>query len=351
MLSSPPARLLFILHGAIGDVVRALPLATRIRENWPSTKIFWAVEPKSADILADHPAIDQRIIFQRGRGNSEFRRFLREVRKVEADVALDLQRHLKSGWVSRATGAKLRLGFHRRNSKEGNWLFNNHHLPFFPDTLPKIWHYQKFGDFLGLPPIENLDFGLRFPGEIATESESLLRTACDERNVPLPEPSRRVALLIGGSWKSKLWNPFAFATLARRVTEELGALPILLGGRDDVQLAESIIRTLPNLECVSLAGRTNLRQLAYLLTQVRSAVSSDSGPMHIAAAVGTPVVSLWGPTDPRRTGPYRNEQNIVQTSIGCSPCYRRACPGLGTLCMSDIPHEIVFFRLRTIHES
>lgn len=348
---APPETVLIVLHGAIGDVVRALPLAVRIKKYWPSTKIIWAIEPKSKDLLVDHPAIDDLVVFHRDGGLSEFRKFLREIAVRKPDITLDLQRHFKSGVVSYFSGAKLRLGFHRKDSKEFNFLFNNKKISQFSDELPKILHYQKFGDLLGLPPLEPLDFGLTFSQEIRESADHMLAKECRAIDSPLPEKERRVALLIGGSWESKRWTASGFSEVAERCVEELHSLPILLGGPGDEELSDAILRSVPDLECVSLVGKTNLRQLAYLLTQVKYAVSTDSGPMHIASAVGTPVVSLWGPTSPKRTGPYGSHDYLIQSAIGCSPCKRRKCPGLKTLCMSDIPAEAVMQRLKEIRDS
>lgn len=343
-----PKRVLIVLHGAIGDVVRALPLAVRIKQGWPECELSWAVEPKSVGILEGHPAIDRLLVFNRGGGLGEFRRFLREVRELRADLVIDLQRHCKSGVVSFSSRAKRRVGFNWRNAKEFNWLFNNEWIGYHSDSLPKIEHYQRFGDWLGLPKLEPLDFGLIFPEDLVSRAESLLRDECDTRGWPLPEPSRRVALLIGGSWESKRPSPQQFAEIARRIVTEFSALPILLGGPADREAAEQVLRIIPETECISLAGRTSLRELAYLLSQVGSAVSGDSGPMHIAAAVGTPVVSLWGPTSPMRTGPWGSERWMVRSYIGCSPCYRRKCPGLNSLCLRGIPVDVVIHRLREI---
>jgi len=347
----PPKKILIVLHGAIGDVVRALPLAVRIKKYWPETRLIWAIEPKSKDLLVDHPAVDELVVFERARGLAEFRRFLKIIRALNVDLTLDLQRHFKSGLVSFSSAAKTRVGFNRRNAKEFNWIFNNQSIPAAQAVTSKFEQYQQFGDQIGVPRTEQIDFGLSFSAETVRASEGLLRLACDERQVPLPPKNRRVALLIGGSWESKKWSATNFVQIAKRIVQELEALPIILGGPSDVRMSEIILRELGESECISLAGRTNLRQLAYLLSQVSTAVSGDSGPMHISAAVGTPVVSLWGPTSPSLTGPIGSEKYMIQTSIGCAQCYRRKCPGLDTLCMSDIPPEVVMHWLRDAAKS
>ncbi len=120
-----PKNLLIVLHGAIGDVVRALPLAVRIKRAWPNTRLTWSVEPISSDILVGHPAVDELLIFKRREGFKEFKKFLKLVESKEFDLVIDLQRHLKSGLVARSSKAPVRIGFNQANSKELNFLFSN----------------------------------------------------------------------------------------------------------------------------------------------------------------------------------------------------------------------------------
>ena len=344
-----PTNILIVLHGAIGDVVRALPLAVRIKKAWPETRITWSVEPIASDILIGHPAIDELLIFNRSGGFKEFRAFQKLVRSKKFDLVLDLQRHLKSGLVSKSSGAPVRLGFHPANSKELNFLFSNRRIDKFPSYFSKIHHYQKFGDLLGLPPSEPLEFGLSFTKETIDNVDSALRAACLVSEAPLPGPEKRVAILLGSSWKSRRWTSDAWAVVCEKIVSEFHALPIFCGSAQDEPQAEEIARRLKLSEYASVVGRTNLRELGYLLSQVKSAVSMDSGPMHLASAVGTKVVSLWGPTDPRKSAPYGSENLAIQSAIGCNPCWRRECPGLQTLCLSAIPPEVVMLRLGEIH--
>src|SRR5437868_6783746 len=122
----PADRILIVLLGAIGDVVRALPLLSRVRAGYPRAHIAWAVEPVAAPILVEHPALDDVLVFERAGGTRAFLRFLRRVHAERFDLTLDLQRHAKSGLVSFASRAPVRVGFHRRNAKELNWLWNTH---------------------------------------------------------------------------------------------------------------------------------------------------------------------------------------------------------------------------------
>ena len=117
-------RILIVLMGAIGDVTRGLPIAVRIKRSWPDSQISWAVEPLSAPLVTGHPAIDRVVVFDRKRGIAGYRNLIAELRTESYDLVLDMQRHFKSGMTSLLSGGKVRVGFHRRNAKEFNWLFN-----------------------------------------------------------------------------------------------------------------------------------------------------------------------------------------------------------------------------------
>src|SRR5688500_9500600 len=147
-----PRKILVVLHGSIGDLTRALPLANRLLSGFPTATLAWSVEPPSLPLVEHHPAVDEIIVFDRSRWKSQLGPFLRRIRVARFDLVLDLQRHLKSGLVSLWTGAPHRLGFHRRDSKELNWLFNNHHISAVTNDMPKLRHYLKFAEYLGLAP-------------------------------------------------------------------------------------------------------------------------------------------------------------------------------------------------------
>jgi heptosyltransferase-1 len=145
-----PRRVLIVLLGAIGDVVRALPLLGRIRKAWPDAHIAWAVEPKSKAVLEHHRWLDEIIVYDRAHAPWTFPSFLRRVRRGHFDLVIDLQRHLKSGFTSRISGARDRFGFSAPNTKEFNHLFSNHQIAPQPNMRLKLMQYQAFGDALGL---------------------------------------------------------------------------------------------------------------------------------------------------------------------------------------------------------
>jgi len=315
-------RILIVLLGAIGDVTRALPLLQRVRHGYPRARIAWAVEPAAAALVRDHPALDTVLVFDRPRGPRAFVDFLRQVRALRPDLTLDLQRHLKSGVISRASGAPIRLGFHRRNSREGNWLFNTHAVPAMAHFSSKLRQFLAFADWLQIEDIP-VTFGLRLSDAEQTRIDALL---ADVR-------SPFVTAFVGSSCESRLWFPDRTAAIADALATQ-GVGTVLVGGSDDVAFATAVTQV-ARIPVVHLAGRTTLRDLIGIFQRARAAFGPDSGPMHIAAAVGAPVVSLWGATSAARSAPWGSEAGVINGTAPCSPCYLKRCP-IGRICMEHI---------------
>lgn len=329
-MTMPYERILIVLFGAIGDVVRALPLAMRLRAGWPSAKLLWAVEPAAAPIVERHPALDRIIPFHRPDGARGFARFLRAVRTHRPELALDLQRHLKSGLTSWSSGATTRLGFATTNSREGNFLFNNRHIPPVERFSPKVAQYLAFADHLGIPPAP-ISFGLHVQPDEEARIAALLSTVQDPFAV----------LFTGSTWPSRSWFPRPTAILCRELRER-GLSAVLVGAASDQPFADVVAEAAGDV--VNLVGRTSLRDVIGILARAEIAIGPDSGPMHIAAAVGTPVVSLWGATSPARSAPHGSENLVVRGDVPCAPCYLPRCP-IGRLCMERIAPEMVLSRV------
>ena len=324
-----PGRILIVLLGAIGDVVRAMPLAMRLRRGFPESQITWAVEPSAAPLLDRHPAIDERLIFRRDLGAGAFVRFLADVRRRRFDLSLDLQRHLKSGVVSRVSGAAVRVGFHRSNTKEANWIFNSETIPPQPHWSSKLRQYLAFADHLGLPesPVE---FGLSLAREEVARVDGLLR---DVRG-PF------VTAFVGSTWESRWWIAERTAAVLDAVRARFGLSAVVVGAPGAEAAFAADVERAASAEVTNLAGRTTLRDLIGILGRARIAFGPDSGPMHMAAALGTPVVSLWGATSPLRSAPYGAADLALVGPVACHPCYLRRCP-VGRLCMQQITVESV----------
>jgi lipopolysaccharide heptosyltransferase II len=318
-----PKRILIILHGSIGDVTRALPLANLLRKGFPQALVSWSIEPASLPLVQGHPAIDEVIVFDRQRGWNAFRPFLAKIRARKFDVVLDLQRHLKSGFVSWWSGAPQRIGFSRTDAKELNWIFNNLHIEAFGGDISKLDHYLKFAEYLGISqsPIE-WDFALTDEEEAAIGRH-------------LARVSHKFAVLfVGTRWQSKQWFPAQMALCADLLHNKYQFDVVLLGGKDDQELAREAV-ALTKAPMINHVGRTSLREAVGIIQRATIAVGPDTGLMHIAAAVKTPVVSLWGATSPARTGPYDNAHLVIQGKAPCVPCYRKHC-AIGRVCLQSI---------------
>jgi heptosyltransferase I len=328
--SAAERRILIILLGAIGDVVRALPLLGRMRKAWPDAYIAWAVEPKSAPVLKGHPWLDEVILYDRAHAPWTFAPFLYRVRAGRFDLVLDLQRHLKSGLTGWISGAPERIGFGPSNTKEFNHWFSTRQVAPQPNMRLKLLQYQSFGDALGIPaaPIE---FGLEPDRDDLARAERLLG---DTRR-PL------LGVILGSSWESRIYFAAPTADAIAQMHRRHGLTPILLGSADERALADEVKRHLNGVEAVDLTGRTGLKDLPGIFHFCRAAFGPDCGPMHIAAAVRCPVASLWGATAPERSAPWGYAALAIKASIPCHPCYLRHCP-IGRECMHRIePDEVV----------
>jgi ADP-heptose:LPS heptosyltransferase len=321
-------RALIVLPGALGDVIRALPLAGRLRR--ARAYVGWAVEPPSAPLLAGHPWLDAVHVFDRPRGVRALGPLVRELRAGGYEAALDLGRSAKSAFLARASGARLRVGFARADGREGGWLLANRRLPVQGPERPKLAQFLAFGDALGLPPAP-VEFGLAPTAAEAADARRLLAGLGD----PL------VAACVGSSCPSRRWFSDRTAAVLRALTAR-GASAVLVGGAADTDFGRTVTRAAGE-GVRDLVGRTSLRQLVAVLARARVVFGPDSGALHLAAALGKPVVSLWGATSPARSTPFGSEGLALAGEAPCAPCFLRTCP-IGRVCMRAIEADAVVSR-------
>lgn len=329
-------RILIIKMSAIGDVVQTLPFLEVLHHNLPNARIDWLVEEATADLVAGHPAVDRILVSRRSSwprelarpatalpAAADIARFIARLRRRAYDLAIDLQGLLKSGlWLglSRAR-RKVTLAGAREGSR---WFATETPLPVDSDRHA-IDRYLEAAERLGFRPVPWQGTIPISPGDL--ESADLLLA-------PLLETGRHiVALNPMARWESKLWPPERFAALADTLVRDFGCRLVFTGGHSDRPAIEKILRqmTAPALD---LVGRTGLKELAALLTRATVLVCTDTGPMHMAVAMKCPVVALFGPTAPWRTGPYGPGHRVIRSKSSCSPCFRKTCPD--DRCMRDI---------------
>ncbi len=311
--TTPPQRILLIKPSAIGDVVHALPVLNLLRKRWPSARISWLVTPACAGLIDGHPQLDEVILFERKRFGHAWRnrsaaralhQFSRDLRERRFDLVIDLQGLLRSGWIAWQTRAATRIGF--GNARELGWIFYTHRVQIKTLEQHAVDRYLAVAAALGC----------------ATEPAQFHFATTDEDRAAvadmIPVGRRFAVLLPGTNWTTKRWPVAHFAACVEPLKSQFGLETVVAGGPGDSSLAAKI-------GGLNLCGKTTLRQLVALLERAELVIANDSGPMHIAAALGKPLVTPFGPTNPVRTGPYRRMDTVIRLDMPCSPCYSRRC--------------------------
>ena len=312
----------------MGDVVRTLPAASALRVAYAGAHIAWLVEPASRSALEGQPWVDEVLVFPRGEVEAALRRgrllaaaqilvaFLGDLRRRRFDLVMDFHAILKSGLFAWASGARQRASYARPFAREGSSLFANARARVTPRRVSRFERNRALVDFVaGAVPAS--------PTPWRVDREARARMA----NV-LGASARPVAIHPGTSAGTphKRWSAAAYADLARRLRDSAGLESIVLFGpvASERALADAIVAASDG--AARLAPATaSLGELAALLEQCRLYVGGDTGPMHVASLVGTPVVQILGPTDPIENEPYRGTPSrTVRVPVGCSPC-RRGC--------------------------
>lgn len=318
-------KVLIVKLSALGDVVQALPVAMAIRRQAPEVRLDWLVEEPSAPLLLGHPALDRVLVSPRHAVRADgvtaalpaLGRFAGRLRAARYDWVLDLQGLMKSAiFVSLSRGRK-KLGF--RGGKEPLAAASyNVRLPAYDPDRHALERYLDVLEPMGFLRPAEPDFGLA-PTEASLEAaRSLMGGRRADRPLVLLHPVAK--------WESKLWPVEHWASLAGALAAD-GAQVALSGAPADRPVTEAIARRAgEGAVAWDLAGRTNLKELTALLCLADAVASTDTGVMHLAAALGRPVVSLFGPTAPWRTGPHGQEASALRLGLECSPCFRRTCP-------------------------
>jgi len=322
--TSTAPSILIILMGSLGDVARGLCLVSHIKDHLPDSRVSWLIEARRIDMVNFHPQLDKIFVFERSKGAAGVWDLYQTLRREHFDVTLDLQRIFKSGLFSLLSGARRRIGFHRRNSKEINWLFNNEYIPYFHENLSKLDHYLKFTEHLGLSDPAHLEFGFKHLDVNQMAPPAVVET----QNIC-------IAVVMGSSWESKDWHFDGYCNFVQYVLNNLKRPVILLGGNSQKPIAAKLIKKINSPGVIDLTGNSLLEMIA-VLKAAAAAVGPDSGPGHLAAAVGTPYITLFGPTPADRHAPYGCEHLIVQSDLDCVPCYKRQCPDRHRQCMEGI---------------
>jgi len=330
-------RILILRLSAVGDVLRTLPAVKALREHFHSSHIAWVVEEPSKTLLESQPEIDQVILFPRKRWTEgmksvgkvwktfwEMGQFIRSLRREKFDIVLDFHGILKSGILSFLSGSPKRIGYDRKSSREGNVLFSNVKV-----ALPKakISRYQRNFALLKGLGLEVKHFNSKL--QIPQKDKKYVASFFNGLNTPLHRPT--IAIHAGTNPKAlfKRWMPDRYAQLADRLTREFGATVIFTWGPGELESVEAIRREMKEQSIIG-PETESLTQLGELFRNCDLYVGGDTGPTHIASLVGTPVLVIYGPTDPVFHEPLGRHQK-VRKEVGCNPCRDRSCKDLKCL--------------------
>jgi heptosyltransferase I len=321
-MSGPPQMKAAIVKlSSLGDVIHALPVARALRRARPSLHLTWIVEAREYALLKDHPDLDTvvpvdtrrwRRLIRRPAGAREVlgkvRRLRGRIRRARFDVALDLQGNIKSGLLTAYTGAGLRIGFSASHCREGlNCLFTNRRVRPPASAVHVVDQCLALLEPLGVPP-GPVEFHVPVPPAATRRMDDFL----GEQGVKSRD--LLVAVNPGAGRENKLWPVEHFRRLVDRLAVEPNVKVLLLWGPDEIHMARQIrdgvsARTL-------LAPPTDLHELAALLSRSALMVANDTGPLHLAAALGTPCLGLFGPTRAERNGPYGPRSRGLQSPDG-----------------------------------
>ena len=321
-------RIVIIKLSSMGDTLHALPTVAAIKEHL-GAEIDWVVQPEFAPLVRCFAPVDRVLLWPRSGSWQVRRQALGELRAVRYDLAIDLQGLLKSAFVTRLSQAGRRIGpsFHR----EGALLFYNLVAGRRNKQRHAIEECMDVLDLLDIPRPATPQFPLNLP-EIRLD--------------PAPAGVRRVAIAPLSRWPSKNWPLTHFAAVARHLVNECNLELHGIGGPDDAAAVEEMMR-LAGVPMRNHCGSYSLAESGSLLREMDLLLTNDSGPMHLAVAVGTPCVALFGPTLPDRTGPYGEGHRVLRLD-NCPPCRRRDCQRPRTICLADLPPEMVIDTVREV---
>lgn len=332
MLSTNIDKILIVKPSSLGDVVHSLPFLNVVKKRFPKAEIHWVIASGLEGLLEGHQMIDKLWIIHKDMWKkatyvnntiSEIKTLFKKLKNEKYDLVVDLQGLLRSGIITKATGAPVRIGL--QEAREGSRLFYTHKVKGGKD-IHAVDRYLRIADYLGCD-IKDVQFP--FPS-YSTSSLNLLM------------PSEDYAVIIPSArWKTKVWPVKRFGKLASK----LSLKTFIVGGKGDIESADTIV-SLSKGKSTSLAGKTDLKELIEVIRHAQFVISNDSGPMHVAAALNIPVFAIFGPTDSRRTGPYGEGHVIIREDVTCAPCFKKKCKDMK--CMKNLLVEKVYEIIKTL---
>jgi len=330
-------KILILKPSSLGDVVQALPVLRLLKRHWPASDIFWWIDSSLASLVDGDPDLAGIVRFERRRWASpanwhEVWHSVQWMRQQRFDLIIDLQCLLRSGFFGWFANGELFVGLDEpREGARGFYdiivrreSFHTHALDWYLAVL-KALNVPVHWNFEWLP-------------ERRAVSEEVKRKW-------QTESARWIVIQPGARWLNKRWPVENYSQLVRQIAAARpGVRFAIMGGKDDVQMGADIVKA-DAKRCLDLTGKISLPEMIEWIRLSEMMISNDTGPMHVAAALGKPVVAVFGPTEPRRTGPYGQLQNVVRIDLPCSPCLKSHCTYSKPMeCLRGIPTEMVFDR-------
>ena len=318
--------ILIVRLGALGDIVHALPVAAALRARFGDARIDWVVDERHRELLDLVPVVDRRIVLRTR--SASLRRRVTELRRTLAresyDVAIDVQGLLKSAVVARLSRARRILGFTPPHLRErvARFFYTETHDPGV--TAHVIEKNLTLAASLGAD-VSRIRFPLTVPVSAALDAVRARRSVVGETTFVVLNP--------GAAWPNKRWPPARFGAVAQWLRRERGLSSVVTWGPGDETMAAAVVDGAAG--AAELAPTTSISDLVAIVRDATLMVSGDTGPVHLAAAVGTPIVGIYGPTDASRNGPWSVDDVTVSRFTACSCHHRRRCR-VARWCLEDI---------------
>ena len=320
--------ILIVRLGSLGDIIHAIPAAAAIRRAYPEATIDWLVDVRHRELLDLVPVITRSIAVQTGAAGSVIEA-VRELRRGGYDAAIDLQGLLKSAVLARLSGARRVIGFP---------------APLLRERVARVFYTETAGEAAAHVIDKNLSalkaVGIRVPDvEFPLEDRKPEIVSAARTSLGIGPRDPFAVINPGAAWRNKRWPPVYFAEVARALSTRHGLRSIVLWGPGEQQLANDVVSASDSTAAVS--PPTKIADLVSLVKAAAVMISGDTGPMHVAGAVGTPLVGIFGPTDPARNGPWEEDDRSASRFDSCLCHYQRQCRIAGW-CLLDIsPREVM----------
>ncbi len=298
-LQSKPERICVIRLSAIGDTCHALAVIRRLQDNWPDTHVTWVIGKTESILMSSISDIDF-IVFDKSRGRSAYKDVRAQLRDKQFDVALCMHASLRANLLVRAVPSRIRLGFDRARARDFQWLFTNRRIDATPGEHA-MEAMMAFASAIGAEPTE-----LRWDIPLTNQEREFAARYSDGAQplvVISPCSSQR-------SRNYRNWSADRYLAVIEYLESKYGASVVITGGPSDVEF-EYGERLAFNTGAENLVGRTSLRELAALIASASLVICPDSGPAHIATAMGTPIIGLYATSNPDRTGPYISRELTI----------------------------------------